>query len=303
MSKPLLATRRPSSDFPSSEVNYGSLSEEVDELLDDAEVTPVSAFEFTCSPTWRITDRAVNDAYWSHILSGTGECWLERKSNRHRLAPGDTAWFPKGVRHGVAPDAGVAFKMINVHFHANAFGSIDVLAALGLSGPLPPTSRRLAELSMDLCREHALREPGWRRAMTAMIWEALLDAVRGNVDPSRIRVETLSRGRGFSRLKPALDHIERHFRDPDLTIDDVARRISTSETYLRRLFRQTFNESPLAFIRRRRLETACLALKETQLPIKTIAVDTGFRDAVYFHRVFKKTIGATPKEFRRRLDV
>jgi LacI family transcriptional regulator len=39
-----------------------------------------------------------------------------------------------------------------------------------------------------------------------------------------------------------------------------------------------------------------LAFQDT--PIKEIAVDCGYSSLQYFYPVFKKTIGATPREFR-----
>ncbi|MBU5305822.1 AraC family transcriptional regulator [Eubacterium callanderi] len=46
-------------------------------------------------------------------------------------------------------------------------------------------------------------------------------------------------------------------------------------------------------------EGACYLLKSTNLSISEISVKTGFEDANYFSRQFKKHTGLTPKEYRK----
>ena len=51
-----------------------------------------------------------------------------------------------------------------------------------------------------------------------------------------------------------------------------------------------------------RMERACTLLKESMLSINEVAYSSGFHDALYFRRAFKKCFGLTPSEYRARKD-
>ena len=57
--------------------------------------------------------------------------------------------------------------------------------------------------------------------------------------------------------------------------------------------------TPVNFIIRRKIEKAQLLLIAGELPVKEIAYLVGFEDFSYFSRVFKKTTGLTPNEYRK----
>lgn len=59
--------------------------------------------------------------------------------------------------------------------------------------------------------------------------------------------------------------------------------------------RRTVNEE----IRRVRLELAKDLLAHSDIPIKRIAFETGFRTIQYMSRVFRAAAGRTPASFRR----
>jgi AraC-like DNA-binding protein len=56
--------------------------------------------------------------------------------------------------------------------------------------------------------------------------------------------------------------------------------------------------SPTEFIRRYRLNQACQRLRSTDLPIATIAEQSGFSTPSYFTASFVKEFGKTPTEYR-----
>lgn len=69
--------------------------------------------------------------------------------------------------------------------------------------------------------------------------------------------------------------------------------------YLNQEFRRRTGEPVYAFLMRTRLEHACRLLEEGDDPVKIIARAVGFRDPLYFSRVFKKHIGSAPLAYRK----
>ncbi len=102
-------------------------------------------------------------------------------------------------------------------------------------------------------------------------------------------------------LSMMLDHIDRHSADPDLDAARLAARFRCSERYVHRLFAVT-GRSVGEHVNDRRVLVCARALLERdgrRRKIADIAFDAGFRDVSHFNRVFKRSHGLAPRDFRR----
>jgi AraC-like DNA-binding protein len=104
-----------------------------------------------------------------------------------------------------------------------------------------------------------------------------------------------------ARLRVALDYIDTHFDDPQLTIEVVASAQGVSATYLRRLlkdsgrsFREVVNE-----LRLRKAFTA-LSTADHRSTVLEVAMEAGFSDISYFNRLFRTRFGGTPSGVRKK---
>ncbi|MFF7188947.1 helix-turn-helix domain-containing protein [Streptomyces sp. NPDC008222] len=107
------------------------------------------------------------------------------------------------------------------------------------------------------------------------------------------------------RLAPALaqaakDLADSHLADPELSGTMLARELNVSVRNLQRAFAAA-GESVSAYIRRRRLEEARLALTAPsgRLSVSELAAHWQFADSSHFIRAFKKHYGRTPIEYAR----
>ena len=57
--------------------------------------------------------------------------------------------------------------------------------------------------------------------------------------------------------------------------------------------------TPSAMLMRARLERAAALLRETDATVTAVAAEAGFPCLPYFHRLFRRTFGKTPEEYRR----
>lgn len=101
------------------------------------------------------------------------------------------------------------------------------------------------------------------------------------------------------RLQPALDWMNAH-NDKHLPLDGLAKLTGLSVTHFRRLFCDTFKETPAKYALRLRLNRAREALETTEDTIASIAIDAGFYDQSHFVKVFRTIYKITPTAYRRR---
>ena len=91
------------------------------------------------------------------------------------------------------------------------------------------------------------------------------------------------------------DNIARPF---DLSA--VASMVGMSVRSLQRNFKQQTGITPLSFHQQLRIDLAKNLLEGTRLPISQIAADVGYAEEAAFRKLFRKMMGLTPGEFRRR---
>lgn len=81
-------------------------------------------------------------------------------------------------------------------------------------------------------------------------------------------------------------------------VDELAGRHGVSRSHYSRLFHRVTGRSPASVMLAERLQEACRLLRETDLPLKSIALDTGFTDANHLCKVFRREMYMTPGHLR-----
>lgn len=96
-------------------------------------------------------------------------------------------------------------------------------------------------------------------------------------------------------LRKAVGYIRHNFQTA-LTINEVAEEAGISERYLRKLFVQYLNLSPLDYLNQIRINKSIELLRNTELSVKEICYRCGFQSPQYFSRIFKQQTGMSPRE-------
>ncbi|WP_266206215.1 AraC family transcriptional regulator [Pontibacter kalidii] len=84
-----------------------------------------------------------------------------------------------------------------------------------------------------------------------------------------------------------------------LTLEEVASVANMSREAFCRFFKERTRKTLVTFLNELRLSNACQALLHSDQTIASIAFTCGFANLSHFNRVFIKTIGTTPRNFRR----
>ncbi|MDW3651450.1 MAG: helix-turn-helix domain-containing protein [Bacteroidia bacterium] len=95
---------------------------------------------------------------------------------------------------------------------------------------------------------------------------------------------------------------ERLFLNPDLTLDQLAKRLGYPVKTLSQVINQSIEKSFYDFVNEYRIEEAQKLLKnppDPRMTIQEVMYDVGFSSKSSFNTVFKKLTGKTPSEFRK----
>lgn len=90
--------------------------------------------------------------------------------------------------------------------------------------------------------------------------------------------------------------------DDPPTLTELARLVGTNQPRLSKGFRTLFGTTAYGFVREARLRRARELLAETQLPVKSIALEVGYRGTSDLTRAIKGRYGLTPTALRQRLQ-
>jgi len=107
---------------------------------------------------------------------------------------------------------------------------------------------------------------------------------------------------GTENARLLKEFVDQNFADPDLNAERLSRRFSYHKKYISTLFKKHYRVGVVEYIRSVRLAHACRLLEEGTLSVSQVAEASGFRDALYFSRVFKKIVGLSPRAYREKKE-
>lgn len=105
-------------------------------------------------------------------------------------------------------------------------------------------------------------------------------------------------GRHADAVHNAVYFIRRNYREK-ITLDDAARYVYLSPTYLSRVFKQETGIPFTRFLNNVRVEKSKSLLTMTEMRLTEIAAACGFEDQSYFTKVFRAVTGETPQRYRK----
>ncbi|WP_375444782.1 AraC family transcriptional regulator [uncultured Fibrella sp.] len=85
-----------------------------------------------------------------------------------------------------------------------------------------------------------------------------------------------------------------------VTLDNIAQAANLSMSFFCRKFKQDTGYAPIEYFNHLRIQKACQLLHFSNLRINEVASQIGIDDPFYFSRLFKKQMGLSPVEYRRR---
>lgn len=112
------------------------------------------------------------------------------------------------------------------------------------------------------------------------------------------RVETDGGDENGRFIMTVLNYIEEHYRDGELS--DLADELHYDLYWMSREIRRRTGKTYTELVQEKRLSQAAYLLANTAMSVMDIGLAVGYENMSYFHRIFQKKYGTTPRKYRVR---
>lgn len=103
-----------------------------------------------------------------------------------------------------------------------------------------------------------------------------------------------------SIIEDILYYIDHNYRE-NLKLETIAPLFGYNSSYLGKIFTREVGETFNTYLDRIRIEHSLALLRDNSLKVYEIAEKVGYKNVDYFHKKFKKQIGESPAEYRKKL--
>lgn len=222
----------------------------------------------------------------------------------YQLRPGGLLLCPPRVPRTGRHDPADPLHLYSVHFQARLYGALDVPAVYRLPIALTPSPEghaRMVRAAQRILDEldgaepgHVLAANGAGAELLALIWRE----AGGGAAPTSRDGTAAGTAAELARLAPVFRLIEARYAGP-LTLEQLADAVHLQPAYFSTLFGRVVGRPPMRYLARYRLDRVRDLLLSSDLPLGEIARRTGFSEAPYLIRAFRRAEGLTPGEYRR----
>jgi AraC-like DNA-binding protein len=222
-----------------------------------------------------------------HTISGEGRLRYENRS--YRVGAGETllVLVPHNHRYWLEKDSRWEYFWISMNGEEALRIHRLILSAAGPVLKLQQgTIDQLADCSLRLVRD--ADTPAKASAIAYAAAMALYDDVFGSHAFAADQ----------SAMQRVIDHINANLDKP-LPVNELAEVSGLSRAHFSRVFAESEGLPPAEFVLQQRMQRAAKLLTNAAfLPVKEVAIMSGFDDANYFSKAFRRVYGINPTEFR-----
>ena len=224
-----------------------------------------------------------------------GRMKMRIREATYDLGPGGVVLIPPKTLHSVATTKRVT--MFVIHFREK---SIE-LQQWPIGPALRPETADFEAINRHVDEIRQILTSGGTAAPTVaaghlQIIIGLLRREATSTIPQSAEILTAN----WSNVQSALQYMQDHMHEPDLSIRRVADSAGLSYNYFSAVFHRVADTTAVAYLRTLRVEEAKSLLLNTTLRVSEIASRVGFRTTEYFTKAFKSVELMPPSVWRKR---
>ncbi|WP_281890655.1 AraC family transcriptional regulator [Paenibacillus sp. YYML68] len=242
--------------------------------------------------------------YYQLIYIIDGEVVFTCGDERRVLRTGDCAFITPSVAHGFTSRSDAAIKTLDMKFRTRScrvdawLKSIQVWHA--------QVSKEIV-LLLEQIKQEGLRREAFFREMACVYLLNILYVLHRHsygmkvsypIQTSEADVAPLP-GEAVTVAEQTRAYITNHYAE-ELRVADIAKHIGFSNNYVGHMFKQRYGCTISRYIQEVRIGKAKQFMAYTEITLKEMALQIGFKNIHHFNRVFKQLEGISPGQWKQR---
>jgi len=240
-----------------------------------------------CTPD-HSTGPYIRDYCLLHYIED-GEGLFVINNTVHKVEKGSAFYIPPHVMTYYESDKKNPWVYKWVGIKGEGMEKYFAYAGLSVETPVKKLGRKVSE-SMDNVI-NCLKEEKDGLMLTSCIY-AFLSALSENSQQKEI-------SKSLQYVEKCEDYLER-CPYKKITVTELSEYVNIDRSYLTAIFKKHRGISPQRYIMENKLRKACDFLKNTDYDVTYISQSVGYDDPFVFSHAFKKLIGMSPTEYRRK---
>lgn len=266
--------------------------EESDPLVSNLYLTDIGYYPHA-THHYRNRQDAIDQYVLIYCVDGSG--WYRIGDKEYKVRKNQFFILPAGKPHTYGADEGDGWSIYWIHFRGG-------LAGLYADGANKPQEIKITTTSR-VSERHNIFEEIFHTLEQSQNLEhlryssSLLHHYLASMRYLEQYRQAVSNGETDNVVDAAIHYMKENIENR-ISIKDVVKYIGYSSTRFLTLFKKQTGCTPLNYFNQLKIERSCKLLKETDMKINQICYKIGIEDSLYFSRLFSKTMGMSPREYR-----
>jgi AraC family transcriptional regulator, arabinose operon regulatory protein len=225
-----------------------------------------------------------------------GRGWLEMEGQRKKIQKDMYFIIPAGMPHQYGADDATPWSIYWLHFkgeQAHRFSGNSLILKELKPAENSRNDRRIRlfeEILQNLSMGYSMENLEYA---SVCLWYLMGSF---NYAPQFERIRSVQK---TNVIEKSILYMHAHIHET-MNLKDLAAYCGYSVSHFSLIFRNKTTRSPIEYFIGLKMQHACQMLDLTEMHIKEIAEDLAFEDPFYFSRMFRKTMGVSPAEYRKK---
>lgn len=227
-----------------------------------------------------------------YCVEGKGQVTIDKKA--YAVIPGDFFVIPKGLAHVYETDLKTPWTIYWCHFRGEQSSQIINLINQkyeGLKAKVAFSEERIKlfdQLYYNLEKGYSFENISYVNIIFLQFLSSFLFQDKFTFNFEKDNQDTVEESIKF--MQTNIDRV--------LTLEELAKHSNISASHFSVVFKKKTGFPPIEYLNHLKIQKACQYLQFTDLRIKEIAIRVGIDDQYYFSRIFNKTMGFSPSDYR-----
>lgn len=143
----------------------------------------------------------------------------------------------------------------------------------------------------------------WKLILECHFLDDIHRVITQKLDELKQALKERGNGTMSSASSRIIRYIHLHFAEDNLSVQDVSDHMHMTASHLISIFKEATGKTIKQYVTEYRMEKAKDLLRNNRLKVLDVASQVGFKDGEHFAKIFRKSTGMTPSEYRERCQL